>query len=89
MKRGWPWSRVLRETPEPWEQPDDEVVSFAAQLTAGQRVLDLGCGVGRHTVYLARRGCEVHASDIARTASGRRGDACGSGAWTGRCCAAT
>ena len=65
MKRGWPWSRVLRETPEPWEQPEDEVVRFAAQLKEGQRVLDLGCGVGRHAVYLGQQGFEVHASDIA------------------------
>lgn len=30
---------------------------------AGQRVLDLGCGEGRHTFELARRGCEVVAFD--------------------------
>ncbi len=65
MKRGWPWSRVLQETPEPWEQPDEEVVRFAARLPRGARVLDLGCGPGRHTLYLGQQGFEVHASDIA------------------------
>lgn len=32
----------------------------------GDRVLDLGCGNGRHAVELARRGCIVHGVDFAR-----------------------
>ncbi len=31
---------------------------------AGERVLDLGCGGGRHTFEALRRGCEVVAGDI-------------------------
>ena len=65
MKKGWPWGRVLQEQRELWEKPLEEVVHFAAQLQGAKRVLDLGCGAGRHTVYLARAGVEVHASDIA------------------------
>jgi SAM-dependent methyltransferase len=33
-------------------------------LRAGQRVLDVGCGPGRHAVELARRGLLVHGVDI-------------------------
>jgi SAM-dependent methyltransferase len=32
-----------------------------------RRVMDLGCGTGRHTVYLAQRGFHVFAGDIAPT----------------------
>jgi SAM-dependent methyltransferase len=33
-----------------------------------RRVLDLGCGTGRHVVYLARHGFEVHGFDISSKA---------------------
>lgn len=42
-------------------------VDFAVQelgLTPGMAVLDVGCGTGRHSVELARRGCEVTGVDI-------------------------
>jgi SAM-dependent methyltransferase len=35
-------------------------------LAAGERVLDVGCGPGRHAHELARRGVEVHGIDISQ-----------------------
>jgi SAM-dependent methyltransferase len=35
-------------------------------LTPGMRVLDVGCGPGRHAHELARRGIEVHGIDISQ-----------------------
>ena len=47
-----------------------EVVEFANHMKrAGSRdVLDLGCGAGRHSVYLANQGFTVVGSDISPTA---------------------
>lgn len=38
----------------------------ALSLTSGQRVLDVGCGPGRHAYELARRGIVVHGIDISQ-----------------------
>lgn len=36
-------------------------------LRPGSRVLDVGCGPGRHSLELARRGIEVHGIDVSAT----------------------
>lgn len=52
-----------------WLTPEPDVAAFAAQLATGsaKRVLDLGCGVGRHALAYARLGLEVTAVDMAQS----------------------
>jgi SAM-dependent methyltransferase len=56
------------KTPEgraEWLQPEPELVDLVPrlELLPGRRVLDLGCGVGRHALYLAAQGFEVDGID--------------------------
>jgi len=48
-----------------WLAPEPEVMQAVALLRqrAASRVLDLGCGVGRHTRLLAHAGFETHGAD--------------------------
>jgi len=63
------WQDLWRdpEIRELWESlpPLPEVEDMAGRLRAEgrSRVLDIGCGPGRHTVYLAARGFEMTATD--------------------------
>jgi tellurite methyltransferase len=52
-----------------WLTPEPDVAAFAARLATGdaKRVLDLGCGVGRHALVYARLGLEVTAVDMAES----------------------
>ena len=56
---------------EPWP----EVLSFAASLPAEARIVDVGCGNGRHARSLAAAGHRIVAVDFARNllVIGRRG----------------
>lgn len=51
-----------------WLEPEADVIAVTSRL-AGEgrtrRVLDLGCGVGRHALHLARLGFETFAVDLA------------------------
>jgi SAM-dependent methyltransferase len=54
-----------------WQSPPRKaLVALAQELKARNlnKVLDIGCGPGRHVIYFAREGFEVHASDIAESA---------------------
>lgn len=65
------WNRIHRETPVP-ERPEADVVAFAEcmqqRLPPGSCLLDVGCGRGRHVVYLSRSGFTVYGCDLSPVA---------------------
>jgi len=64
------WNQILREKWYSLEEPDESVVNFVAFLKKKNkklRVLDLGCGAGRHQVYMAKQGIEAHGVDLSET----------------------
>ena len=68
-----PWEVAWREGR--WQEvspPLPEVAEFAEYLKAlhAVKVLDLGCGAGRHTVFLAKAGFQVTGLDVSPTALG-------------------
>jgi SAM-dependent methyltransferase len=48
-----------------WLEPEADVVEWAKRVydNGGRRALDLGCGVGRHSLVLAAMGFETYALD--------------------------
>jgi SAM-dependent methyltransferase len=50
-------------------------VDFITRMSRGARVLDVPCGSGRHTLELARRGCQVTGLDVSAEAVGHARDA--------------
>ncbi len=61
--RSWQWDRVSDTM---WQEPAEEVYYLADRWKAAGRgrVLDLCCGVGRHSIMLAQRGFSVDAFDL-------------------------
>ena len=68
------WQKLWQdpEIAKRWAErpPIPEVIEMADRLESEnrRRVLDVGCGLGRHTVYLAARGFQVTAIDHAPAA---------------------
>ena len=66
-----PWELAWRQ--ERWAEaspPLPAVADFAEDLKreGGKRVLDLGCGAGRHSILLSKTGFQVVALDLSETA---------------------
>ncbi len=69
------WEKFYKETPAsliPWEsgKPDEQLVKLVKSgvIRKGAKVLDLGCGLGTQTVYLAENGFDATGIDISETA---------------------
>ncbi len=60
------WQRA--DGSSPWAQAEPMVTDHAATLAPGSRILDLGAGIGRHTLAFARAGHRVTALDAAEAA---------------------
>ncbi|MDH3630345.1 MAG: class I SAM-dependent methyltransferase [Gammaproteobacteria bacterium] len=67
---GWDWDKALQEMPGRWTQVADELFSFSREMRNGgcHSVFDLGCGAGRHSVFLAQQGFAVSAADVSPSA---------------------
>ena len=63
------WDELFKREEFRWREPYHGVVRFAQLLKekGARRVLDLGCGAGRHLVYLAKEGFEAYGTDISET----------------------
>jgi SAM-dependent methyltransferase len=71
------YAAVYEAGAELWEnaEPNGSLVAFMDRFTKlGPRVLDLGCGEGRDSLFLARRGLAVTGVDVSRTALDRARD---------------
>lgn len=62
--KAWDWSR---DDDARWRIVSGEILPVALRWKAEgrRRALDLGCGPGRHALFLARQGFEVSAFDLA------------------------
>ena len=62
-----PWAREYARTPNEYiwgTEPSSFAREVSALLSRGARVLELGCGEGRDSVFFATRGCDVTAVDV-------------------------
>jgi len=63
------WNKIWRGKGYGPETPDRIVVNLVSLLEKGKatRVLDLGCGAGRHVTYISERGFQTYGADLSET----------------------
>ena len=71
--KGWNWSIVKDDRECIWKNPSIESYYLLNRWMSlnMKKFLDLGCGLGRHTILFARNGFDVSAFDISQDAIDR------------------
>jgi len=64
------WNELFHQEELRWREPHERVIELASLIKERHPsrqpcILDLGCGAGRHMVYLARQSFRVHGMDLA------------------------
>lgn len=62
------WDKIYKVKGEVQKEPLKEIVKIVPYFKGNRvkKILDLGCGTGRHTIFLAKKGFDVTATDISK-----------------------
>ena len=73
--QGWNWEIVTDDFADVWKNPASETFYLLSRWKKQNKktFLDLGCGLGRHTILFAANGFDVSAFDISDNAIERTG----------------
>lgn len=68
--KGWRWDYIKGEDEKVWKEPEVEAYYLKDRWKEQNKkdFLDLGCGLGRHSIFFAKHGFRVHSFDISEEA---------------------